>query len=66
MLFELELFYIICVCVCVLSCIWLCATPWIIAHQALLTLEFSWQEYWSRLSFPTPGDLPDPGIKPAS
>ena len=29
-------------------------------------MGFSWQEYWSGLSFPTPGDLPDPGIKPIS
>ena len=36
------------------------------AHQAPLDMEFSRQEYWSRLPFPTPGDLPDPGIEPAS
>ena len=34
--------------------------------QAPLTMEFSRQEYWSELPFPTPGDLPDPGIKPKS
>ena len=34
--------------------------------QAPLSMEFSRQEHWSRLPFPTPGDLPDPGIKPAS
>ena len=50
-----------------LSRIQLFATPWIVAHQAPLPMEFSRQEYWSRgLPFPTPGDLPDPGIKPAS
>ena len=42
--------------------------PWIVACQAPLTMEFSRQEYWSELPFPTPGDLPDPGpgIKPGS
>ena len=37
--------------------------PWIIAHQALPSMEFSRQEYWNGLSFPTPGDLPYPGIE---
>ena len=41
-------------------------TPWTTAHQAPLSMEFSRQEYWSRLQLPTPGDLPDPGLKPAS
>ena len=41
-------------------------TLWIVARQAPLSMEFSRQEYWSGLSFPSPGDLPDPGIKPAS
>ena len=41
-------------------------TPWTVAHQAPLSMEFSRQEYWSGLWFPTPGDLPDPGIKPTS
>ena len=31
--------------------------------QAPLSMGFSWQEYWSRLRFPPPGDLPDPGIE---
>ena len=35
-------------------------------HQALLSVEFSIKKYWSRLPFPPPGDLPDPGIKPVS
>ena len=35
-------------------------------HQALLSVEFSSKKYWSRLPFPPPGDLPDPGIKPVS
>ena len=37
-----------------------------VAHQALLSIGFSRKEYWSGLAFPFPGDLPDPGIKPAS
>ena len=37
-----------------------------VAHQAPLSMEFSRQEYWKGLTFPTPGDLPDPGIKPMS
>ena len=40
--------------------------PWTIACQASLSVEFSRQLYWSRLLFPTPGDLPDAGIKPVS
>ena len=47
-----------------LSHVWLFETPWTVAHQAPLSMEFSRQEYWSRLSFPSPGDLPDPGIEP--
>ena len=39
-------------------------TPWTVAHQAPLSMEFSRQEYWSGLPFPSPGDLPDPGLKP--
>jgi len=42
------------------------ATPWTVPHQAPLSMEFSRQEYWSRLPFPSPGDLPDPGISPMS
>jgi len=42
------------------------ATPWSIAHQAPLSMGFSRQEYWSGLPFPSPGDLPNPGIKPRS
>ena len=47
----------------VLSHVWLFATPWTVAHQAPLSMEFSRQEYWSGLPFSSPGDLPDPGIK---
>ena len=41
-------------------------TPWTLARQAPLPMEFSRQEYWSGLPFPLPGDLPDPGIEPES
>ena len=51
---------------CVLSCVWLFATPWTVAHQAPLSMEFSRQEYWSGLPFPSPGDCPDPEIKTES
>ena len=40
------------------------ATPWTVAHQAPLSMGFSRQEYWSGLPFPSPEDLPNPGIKP--
>ena len=50
----------------VLSCVCLFVTPWTVAHQAPLSMEFSQQEYWNGMPFPLPGDLPDPGIKPAS
>ena len=42
------------------------ATPWTVAHQAPLSMGFSRQEYWRCLPFPSPGDLPDPGIEPRS
>ena len=42
------------------------AAPWTVAHWALLSMGFSGQEYWSGLPFPSPGDLPDPGIEPGS
>ena len=42
------------------------ATPWTVAHQAPLSMEFSIQEYWSGLPFPSPVNLSDPGIKPVS
>ena len=54
------------VCVCMLRCTQLFATPWTIACQTPLYMVFSRQEYWSGLPFPAPGDLPDPGSKPAS
>ena len=42
------------------------ATPWTVAYQALPSMGCSRQEYWSGLPFPSPGDLPNPGIKPRS
>ena len=58
-----------CVYVCV-SCfehsVQLFATPWTVAHKAPLFARFSRQEYWSGLLFPSPEDLPDPGINPGS
>ena len=54
------------VCVQSLSHVRLFATAWTVAHQAPLSMKFSRQEYWSRLPFPTPGDLPNPGTQPAS
>ena len=50
-------------CLVAKSCLTL-ATPWTIAHWAPLSMGFSRQEYWSGLPFPSPGDLPVPGIKP--
>ena len=47
------------------SCLIL-VTPWTVAHQVPLSMGFSRQEYWSVLPFPSPGDLPDPGIEPGS
>ena len=47
------------------SCLTL-ATPWTVAYQASPSMGFSGQEYWSGLSFPSPGDPPDPGIEPGS
>ena len=59
----------VCVCVCVLvarSCPTLCNPMDCVAHQAPLSIEFSRQEYWSGLPFPSPGDLPEPVIRPGS
>ena len=50
----------------VLSHVQLFVTPWTIAHQAPLSMEFSRQEYWSGLPFLSPGGLPHPGIEPGS
>ena len=49
-----------------LSRVQLFASPWTVAYQTSLSMGFSWQEYWSGLPFPSPGDLLDPGIEPRS
>ena len=49
-----------------LSCIQLFAAPWTVIRQASLLMELSKQEYWNGVPFPTPGALPNPGIKPVS
>ena len=49
-----------------LSLVRLFVTPWSIIHQALLSMGFFRQEYWSGFPFPSPGDLPKPGIEPRS
>ena len=64
---KTQLFQSACVHVraCVRACchVRLFATAWAVAHQAPLSMGFSRQEYWSGLPFPSPGDLPDPGIE---
>ena len=52
--------------VLLLSHVRLFVTPWTVACQAPLSIGFSRQEYWSRLPFSSPGDLPNPGIEPWS
>ena len=49
-----------------LSCVRLFETPWTVAYQAPRSMGFSRQEYWSGLPFPSPGDLPNPGIESRS
>ena len=49
-----------------LSRVRLFATPWVVAYQASPSVGFSRREYWSGLPFPSPGDLPNPEIEPAS
>ena len=49
-----------------LSRVRLFATPWAVAYHVLPSMGFSRQEYWSGLPFPSPEDLPDPGIEPGS
>ena len=55
-----------CVCAQLLSLVQLFVTPWTIACQTSLPMEFSRQEYWSGLPYPPLGDLPNPGIEPLS
>ena len=56
----------VCLCTCVLSRVWLFATPGTAACQAPLFMGFPRQAYWSGLPFPPPGDLSDPGMEPTS
>ena len=53
-----------CMCMHGVSHVWLFVSPWTVACQAPLFMEFSRQEYWREISYPLPGYLPDPGIKP--
>ena len=46
--------------------VWLFVIPWTVVHKAPQSMEFPRQEYWSGLPFPSSGDLPEPGIEPAS
>ena len=57
-----TLFSSCCCCLVAQSC--LTVTPWTVAHQAPLSMEFPRQAHWSGLPFPSPGDLLDPGIEP--
>ena len=56
----------VCVHAQLLSRGWLCETPWTAGRQWLLSMEFSRQDYWIRMSFPPPGHLPNPGTEPKS
>ena len=62
---ELMVIFLV-VVVHLLSRVQLFGIPWTVACQAPLSMGFSRQEYWSGLSFPSPGDLPDPGTEPRS
>ena len=70
--FPVVVAYSVCVCVCVCVCarvlshVRLFVTAWTVAWQAPLSMGFPGPEYQSGLPFPSPGDLPDPGIEPAS
>ena len=64
--FSLSIHPLMDTCVCYCCRVQLFETPWAVACQAPPSMEFSRQEYSSGLPFPSPGDLPDPGIKPMS
>ena len=57
---------ILLICGILISCVRLFETPWMVACQVPLSMGLSWQEYWSGLPFPPPGDLPGLGIEPAA
>ena len=66
---PISAFYMVVLVLCLCVCAQLCqdsVTPWTVARQAPLSMEFSRQEYQSDLPFPAPGDLPNPGSKPRS
>ena len=63
---SVYLIYVKITVVCTVSCAPLFVTPWTVAHQAPLFIEFSRQEYWSGLPFLSPGNLSDPRIEPRS
>ena len=63
---SLNFFYICKISTFILSCVRLSATPCTVACQAPLSMEFSRQEYWSVLPFPTPGNHPNSGTEPMS
>ena len=63
---KVSVLGVVVVCVCVLNCVRIFATPLSVAHQAPLFMGFPRLEYWSGLPFPSLGDLPDQGIEPKS
>ena len=63
---SISIVQAVCVYAQSLSRVCLFEAPQTRAHQAPLSMEFPWQEYWSGLPFPSPGDLPNPGIEPRS
>ena len=56
--------FVVCMLIVCFNCIQLFATLWTVAHQAPLSMGFSWQEHWSRLPCPPPAHLPNLEIKP--
>ena len=64
--YFIQCLVVLVVLVQLLSCVQLFVTPWTIACQAPLSLEFSRQEYWTGLLFSSPWDLPNPGTEPRS
>ena len=63
---PIPLIKIVVIVVELLSRVQLFVTPWTVAHQAPMSMEFSRQEYWGGWPFPSPGDLPNPGTEPRS
>ena len=64
-IYQVPVYLCMSTCVCH-SVITNSATPWTVAHQGPLSVGFPRQEYWCGLPFPSPGDLPNPGIEPVS